>query len=83
MALGVRPTPTRFPTYSLYTPMDNPLLHSIPNVCRAWGNAVLSQIEVAFARRSVVKNVIAFLLLKSAPLFLRHSATRLNIREAA
>ncbi len=29
MVLRVKPTPTRFPTNSLYTPMDNTTLHSI------------------------------------------------------
>ncbi len=29
MVLRVKPTPTRFPTNRLYTPMDNTLLHSI------------------------------------------------------
>ncbi len=29
MVLGGKPTPTRFPINSLYTPMDNTLLHSI------------------------------------------------------
>ncbi len=29
MALRVKPTPTRFPTSSLYTPMDNTSLHFI------------------------------------------------------
>ncbi len=33
MVLRVKPTPTRFPTNSLYTPMDNTALHSIPSVC--------------------------------------------------
>ncbi len=37
MVLRVKPTPTRFPTISLYTPMDNTPLHSIPSVCRPWG----------------------------------------------
>ncbi len=38
MVLRVRPTPTQFPTNSLYTPMDNTLLHSISSVCYPWGN---------------------------------------------
>ncbi len=29
MALRIRPTPTRFPTNILYTPVDSTLLHSI------------------------------------------------------
>ncbi len=34
MVLRVKPTPTRFPTNSLYTPMDNTPLHSmcVPSV---------------------------------------------------
>ncbi len=32
MVLQVKRTPTRFPTNSLYTPMDNTLLHSMPSV---------------------------------------------------
>ncbi len=38
MVLRVRPTPTRFPTNSLYTPMDNTPLHSISSVCYPWGD---------------------------------------------
>ncbi len=37
MVLRVKPTPTRFPTNSLYTPMDNTPLHTISNVCHPWG----------------------------------------------
>ncbi len=33
---------TRFPTNSLYTPMNNTPLHSIPSVCRPWGEGLLS-----------------------------------------
>ncbi len=39
MVLRVRPTPTRFPTNSLYTPMDNTPLHSRSSVCHPWGNS--------------------------------------------
>ncbi len=38
MLLGVKLTPTRFPANSLYTPMDNTPLHSIPSVCHPWGD---------------------------------------------
>ncbi len=38
MTLRVKPTPTRFPTNSLYTPMDNKPLHSISRVCLPWGD---------------------------------------------
>ncbi len=33
MVLRFKPTPGRFPTNSLYTPMDNTPLHSISSVC--------------------------------------------------
>ncbi len=36
MVLRVRPTPTRFPTNSLYIPMENTPLHSIPRVYYSW-----------------------------------------------
>ncbi len=36
MELLVRPTPTRFPTNSLYNPMDNSPLQSISSVCHPW-----------------------------------------------
>ncbi len=32
----VKPTPTRFPTNSRSTPMDNTPLHSISSVCHPW-----------------------------------------------
>ncbi len=37
MVLRVKPTPTRFPTNSLYTPIDNTPLHSISSVCPCSG----------------------------------------------
>ncbi len=37
MVLRVEPTLTRFPTNSLYTPMDNIPLHSISSMCHPWG----------------------------------------------
>ncbi len=43
MVLRVKPTPTRFPTNSLYTPMDNTPLHSISSVCHPWGRRDRSQ----------------------------------------
>ncbi len=36
MVLRVKPTPTRFPANSLYTPMDNTPLHSMSSVCHPW-----------------------------------------------
>ncbi len=41
MVLRVKPSPTRLPINSLYTPMDNTLLHSISSVCHPWGHAVV------------------------------------------
>ncbi len=50
MVLRVKPTPTRFPTNSLYTLMDNTLLHSIPSVCHPWGQGVLYAGFISFER---------------------------------
>ncbi len=36
MILRGKATPTRFPTNSAYTPMDNTPLHSISSVCHPW-----------------------------------------------
>ncbi len=36
MVLRLEPTPTRFLTNSLYTPMNNTPLNSTPSVCRSW-----------------------------------------------
>ncbi len=36
MALRVKPTPTRFPTNSLFLPMDSTALCSMPNACHPW-----------------------------------------------
>ncbi len=41
MVLRVKLTPTRFPTNSLYTPMDNTPSHSISSVCHPWGGRLL------------------------------------------
>ncbi len=38
MVLRVKPIPTRLPTNSLYTPMDNIPLHSKSSVRHPWGN---------------------------------------------
>ncbi len=40
------PTPTLFPTNSLYTPMDNTPLHSISSVRHPWGKTLLSSLLV-------------------------------------
>ncbi len=45
MVLRVKPTPTRLPNNSLYTPMNNTLLHSISSVCQPWGMAVVGYDE--------------------------------------
>ncbi len=39
MVLRVKATQTRFPTNSLYIPMDNTTLHSISSVCHPWGSS--------------------------------------------
>ncbi len=41
MVLRVRPAQTRFPANSLYTPVENTPLHSIPRVCHARGAKVV------------------------------------------
>ncbi len=41
MVLRVKPTLTRFPTKSLYTPIDNTPLHSLSSVCHPWGDVVV------------------------------------------
>ncbi len=45
MIFRVRPTPTRFPTNSLYTPIDNTTLHSISSVCHPWGRSSCTHTE--------------------------------------
>ncbi len=45
MVLRVKPTPTRLPAKSLYTPMDNTPLHSILSCCHPWGGLLLSHVE--------------------------------------
>ncbi len=40
MVLRVKPTPARFPTNSLYTPMDNTPMHSITSVYHPWGFSI-------------------------------------------
>ncbi len=39
MVLRVRPTPTLFLTNSLFTPMDDTPLHSLPGVLHPWGDS--------------------------------------------
>ncbi len=38
MVLRVKPTPTLFPTNSLYNPMDSTPLHSLSSVWHPWGS---------------------------------------------
>ncbi len=45
LVLRVKPTPTRFPTNSLYTPMDNTPMHSISSVCHPWGRLLLTSLK--------------------------------------
>ncbi len=49
MVLRVKPTPTRFPTNSLYTPMDNIPLHSISSVCHPGASGLLLQARGALS----------------------------------
>ncbi len=44
MVLRVKPTLTRFPTKSLYTPMGSTPLHSISSVCHPWVMTLLTLI---------------------------------------
>ncbi len=49
MVLRVQPTPTRFPTNNLYTPIDNASLHSIDQAsatCGATDDVAASPIQV-------------------------------------
>ncbi len=39
---GVRPSTARLPANIFYTSLDNTPLHSIPSVCRPWGEGLLS-----------------------------------------
>ncbi len=48
MVLRVKPTPTRSPTNSLYTPMDNTSLHSILSVVHPWGQVGVRNVLVWF-----------------------------------
>ncbi len=54
LVLRVKPTPTGFPTNSLYTPMDNTPLHSISTVCHPWGKKVLLHSRVIFSLASII-----------------------------
>ncbi len=42
MVLRVKPSLTRFPIKSLYTPMKNTPLHSLSSVCHPWSVAVIA-----------------------------------------
>ncbi len=50
MVLRVKPTPTWFPTNSLYTPMDNTPLHSISSVCHPWDICRLQPLQWRYQR---------------------------------
>ncbi len=58
MVLRVKPTPTRLPTNSLYTPMDNTLLHSISSVCHPWGSRRRAREERSEARVWYIQRVL-------------------------
>ncbi len=60
MVLRVKPTPTRFPTNSLYNTMDNTPLHFIPSVCHLRGTSV-----VASLKRGTSPAATSFLLLRA------------------
>ncbi len=46
MALQVKPTPTRFPTSILYTPMDDTPLHSVLSVYHPWDEMRLKRMRL-------------------------------------
>ncbi len=52
MVLRVKPTPTRLPTNSLCTPMDNTPLHSISSVCHPWALLLVSAREAIDSTRA-------------------------------
>ncbi len=56
MVLRGRPTPTQFPTNSLYTPMDNTHFHSISSVCHPWNILLLLETNLGGSKSSRPKN---------------------------
>ncbi len=84
MVLRVKPTPTRFPTNTLYTPMNNTLLHSISRVA-----AVLIKETVVMARRKkklalFMKRIINFLqMIRCKEVLLRKDWRIINLLRVA
>ncbi len=58
MLLRVKPTPTRFPTNSFYTPMDNTPLHFLSSVCHPWGILQLFGLQNLELRNQILRRVI-------------------------
>ncbi len=50
MVLRVKHTPTRLPTNSLYTPMDNTPSHSISSMCHPWGRVAVVVVVIETGR---------------------------------
>ncbi len=53
MVLRIMPTSTRFPTNSLYTPLDNTPLHSMSCVCHLWGQVVTVSVRLQELKKNV------------------------------
>ncbi len=68
MVLRVKPTPTWFPTNSLYTPMDNTPLHSISSVCHPWGGSCRCRHKSEYHKMSLDEPVPIDLEKDSTPL---------------
>ncbi len=65
MVLRVKPTPTRFPTNVLYTPVDNTSLHSLPYVCATRGAPAV--VIASVRARIVVYTFLKFYHLTGQP----------------
>ncbi len=74
MVIRVKPTPTRFPTNSLYIPMDNTPMHSISSVCHPWGKKVLLHSRVTFSIASTID------LYRLRPTLVTHHQEVINIQ---
>ncbi len=74
MVLRVKPTPTRLPTDSLYTPMDNTPLHSISSVPP--GGLLLLLLLLLFGHSAKSKNAQEWLHLPHA------IVVRLHVRKS-
>ncbi len=86
MVLRVKPTPTRLPTNSFYTPVDNTPLHSIPSVCHPWsgacgGTAVRrpSAIESVQMAQAQIPNGLTFPTMASFICVITHVLPVLNV----